>query len=106
MAIRVRIKLNRKGVGEVLHSANVEGELHYRGLRIAEAVEAANIRVDGDPGKEKIPVTVTTSGRGTRSRTYVTLDHPSGAAVEAKHGILVASIDAARVVDPVVEVDD
>lgn len=96
MAIRVRIKLNRRGVGKVLRSAGVQGVLHAKGEAVAEAVRAAGIRVDDEPGDIDLPVTVVTTGRGVRARTYVNLDHPSGTAVEAKHGILTSSIDAAR----------
>lgn len=98
MAIRVRIKLNRKGVGRVLRSAAVQDVLRAKGEAVAAAVEAAGIRVEDEPGDIPLPVTVVTTGRGIRARTYVNLNHESGLAVEAKHGILTSSIDAARAV--------
>ena len=96
MAIRVRIQLNRKGVGQVLRRAETQDMLTAKGEAVAEAVRAAGIRVDGDLGDEPLPVTVKTTGRGIRARTYVNLDHPSGLAVESEHRILGSSIDAAR----------
>lgn len=96
MAIRVRIRLNRRGVGQVLRSADVQSMLHRKGEAVAEAVRAAGIRVEDEPGDIDLPVTVRTTGRGIRARTYVNLDHESGLAVEAKHGILTSSVDAAR----------
>ncbi|MGC4891086.1 hypothetical protein [Micromonospora sp. DT227] len=96
MAIRVRFKHSREGIGEVLRSVGVQEVLHAKGEAVAEKVRAAGIRVDGVPGDVELPVTVNTTGKGTRARTYVTLDHPSGAAVEAKHGVLTSSIDAAK----------
>ena len=98
MAMRVRIKLNRRGVHQVLVSSETQGMLHAKGEAVASVVRAAGIKVDGEPGDIALPVTVNTTGRGIRARTYVNLDHPSGLEVESKHRILAASIDAARTV--------
>lgn len=96
MAIRVRIKLNRRGVGQVLRSADMQSMLAEKAEAVAEAVRAAGIRVEDVPGDVPLPVTTNVTGRGVRARAYVNLDHPSGLEVEAKHGILTSSIDAAR----------
>lgn len=96
MAIRVRIKLNRRGIGQVLRSADVQAMLAVKAEAVAEAVRAAGIRVEDEPGDIPLPVTTNVTGRGVRARAYVNLDHESGEAVEAKHGILTSSIDAAR----------
>lgn len=96
MAIKVRFKLNRKGIREVLTRAETQEMLHAKGEAVAEAVRARGIRVEGAPGGTALPVTVRTSGRGIRARTYVVLDHPSGLAVESKHRVLGGAIDAAR----------
>lgn len=96
MAMRVRIKLNRKGVHQVLVSAETQEMLQAKAEAIAEAVRAAGIAVEGEPGDVPLPVTTNVTGRGIRARGYVNLDHPSGVAVESKHGILTSSIDAAR----------
>lgn len=96
MSMKIRFKHNRKGIGEMLSGAPIQELTHAKGEAIADAVRAAGIKVDGEPGRVDLPVEVTTSGRGTRARTMVKLAHPAGAAVEAKHGILVANIDAAQ----------
>ncbi|WP_433651033.1 hypothetical protein ACQP2C_32490 [Micromonospora zamorensis] len=97
MSIKVtRVKLKRRGMRELLRSEGVQAMLGRKAEAVAEQVEAAGIRVDGVPGRIALPVrVVVTAGEG-RARATVTLNHPSGLAVEAKHGILTSSIDAAR----------
>jgi hypothetical protein len=97
MSVRLdRLKPDSRGIAKLLTSAEVEKDLGERALRVADAVEAAGIRVEGRPGRIAMPVTVTVTASGSRARARVILDHPAGQAVEAKHGILAASIDAAR----------
>lgn len=96
MVIKVRFKHSRKGIGEVLTRAATQEMLHAKGEAVAEAARSRGIRVEGTPGETDLPVTVRTSGRGIRARTYVTLDHPAGLAVESKHRVLGGAIDAAR----------
>ena len=97
MSIKVtRVKLSRRGMRELLRSEGVQRLLGRKAAAVAEQVEAAGILVDGVPGRVTLPVTVDVGAGMERARATVTLDHPAGAAVEAKHGILTASIDAAR----------
>jgi len=97
MTIRVtRVRLSRPGMRELLRSKGVQADLTRRALAVADQVEAAGIRVEGKPGRIPLPVTVDVSVGPERARARVILDHPSGTAVEAKHGILTSSIDAAR----------
>lgn len=96
MAMRVRLKLNRRGVHQVLTRAETQAMLATKAEAVAEAVRAAGIRVEDVPGDISLPVTTNVTGRGIRARAYINLDHESGLAVEAKHGILTSSIDAAR----------
>lgn len=96
MSMRIRFKHSRKGIGEILTRAETQDVLTAKGHAVADAIVSAGIRVDGEPGDIALPVTVRTSGRGIRARTYVTLDHPAGLAVEAKHKLLATNIDAAR----------
>jgi len=91
-----RVKLNRRGMRGLLRSEPVQAILGRKALAVAAEVEAAGIRVDGEPGRIALPVTVDVGAGLGRARATVTLDHPSGLAVEAKHGILTASIDAGR----------
>lgn len=97
MSIKVtRVKLKRRGMRELLRSEGVQAMLGRKAEAVAAQVEAAGIRVDGVPGRVALPVTVDVTAGAERARATVTLDHPSGLAVEAKHGILTSSIDAAR----------
>lgn len=97
MTVKVtRIKLNRRGMRDLLRSDDVQRDLARRAAAVAAQVEAAGIRVEGVPGRIPLPVAVDVSAGAERARARVVLDHPSGAAVEAKHGILTSSIDAAR----------
>jgi hypothetical protein len=96
MSIRVRFRHDRRGIHQVLVSAEVQTMLHAKGTAVQQHVEARGIRVEGEPGDVPLPVTVNTSGKGIRARTYVELAHPSGLAVEQRHGVLVEAIDAAR----------
>lgn len=97
MTIRVtRVKLNRRGMRDLLRSDGVQEMLRARAQAVADQVVAAGIRVDGVPGRTPLPVTVAVTAGAERARARVILDHPAGQAVEAKHGILTSSIDAAR----------
>lgn len=97
MSIKVtRVKLHRRGMRELLRSEGVQEMLGRKAAAVAEQVEAAGIRVDGTPGRVALPVVVEVGAGEERARAVVILDHPSGAAVEAKHGVLTGSIDAAR----------
>lgn len=97
MTIKVtRVRLKRRGMRELLRSEGVQAMLGRKAAAVADQVEAAGIRVDGVPGRTALPVMVDVAAGAERARARVTLDHPSGLAVEAKHGILTSSIDAAR----------
>lgn len=97
MSIKVtRVKLNRRGMRNLLRSEDVQAMLGRKAAAVAEQVEAAGIRVDGVPGTVALPVAVDVAVGAERARARVILDHPAGIAVEAKHGILTSSIDAAR----------
>jgi hypothetical protein len=99
MSIRVtRVKLNRRGMRVLLRSTGTQDMLAVKAGAVVAAVDAAGIRVEGVPGRIPLPVTVTVSAGAERARARVILDHPAGAAVEAKHGVLTSSIDAARAV--------
>jgi hypothetical protein len=52
--------------------------------------------VDGIPGDEKPPIYQVDARSSSRARALVVLDHPAGLAIEAKHRLLVGSLDAAR----------
>jgi hypothetical protein len=96
MSMRIRFKHSRQGIHEVLVSTEMQELLLAKVEAVAEAVRSAGIRVDDVPGDIDLPVRAFVSGRGIRARGYVELNHPSGLAVESKHRILAASLDAAR----------
>lgn len=97
MTIRVgRVRVKRRALRDLLRSDAMQEMVGRKALAVADAVEAAGIRVEGVPGRIPLPVTVTVVAGSERARARVILDHPAGIAVEAKHGILTASIDVAR----------
>lgn len=97
MAIRVtRVRLKSRGMRALLRSEEVQAVLGRKARAVADQVDAAGIRVEGTPGRIPLPVTVAVGAGKERARAAVILDHPAGAAVEAKHGVLTSSIDAAR----------
>lgn len=91
---RVRVEQDYGGIGELLKSAEVRAMISERGSAIARAAEARGITVDND--RVALPVTQVDGVGGTRAYTLVILDHPAGAAVEAKHRVLGGSLSAAR----------
>jgi hypothetical protein len=92
---RARVVLNRAGMRDLLRRETVRADLHARAERVAAAAKAANILVEGIPGDEPLPVEVDSSIGRNRARATVSLHHPSGVAVEAKHSLLTHSLDAA-----------
>lgn len=96
MSVRLtRFVPKTKGIAKLLTLEGVEADISRRGLAVADAVEAAGIKVERGNSRKDIPVTVTIATSSERSRVRVILDHPAGQAVEAKYGILAASVDAA-----------
>jgi hypothetical protein len=90
-----RFRPDSRGIQELLVAEGVVADIGARALRIADQVEAAGIQVERGKDRKDIPVTVTVTSSGSRARARVILDHPAGLAVEAKYGILAASVDAA-----------
>lgn len=82
-----RIQLDRAGISEVAKSREMQTLMHDLAERIADNVRGQGIRVDGVPGKHELPVKVTDTVTD-RARSSVTIAHPSGKAVQAKHGAL------------------
>jgi hypothetical protein len=84
------IKLNHKGVSEILKSAGMAAEVKAAAEAVADNVRSQGIRVgdrDGGPRERDLPVTVTMVTTD-RAHALVTIAHPSGEAVQAKHGAL------------------
>lgn len=92
----VRIELNGAGIRALLADADTQAMLDRKAEAVASAAQGRGITVDGSPGSVPLPVVTRQAGSGTRARALVVIDHESGLAVEAKHRLLVGSLDAAR----------
>ena len=92
----VRIELDRAGVGELLRSDAVQAMLDDKADRVADAARGRGIQVEGKPGDVPLPIVTRRARTATRAKSTVVIEHPSGLAVEAKHRLLVGSLDAAR----------
>lgn len=87
---RNRIRLDHAGVAAILKSAEVAREVEKLAEKVASNVKAQGIKVgdrDGGPREYDLPVTVSMTTTD-RAHANVTLAHPSGNAVQAKHGAL------------------
>jgi hypothetical protein len=87
---RSSVRLNNRGVEDLLKSAPVDAATKRAAEAVAANVREMEIRVgdkDGGPREYDLPVTVqlvTTD----RAHAIVALAHPAGEAVQAKHGAL------------------
>lgn len=86
------VRLNRKGIREVLTSEPVRTLLHAKADEVAAAVRAQGHRVsDGSP----LPVDVVPERDTDRAAVSVAIQHPAGVGMEAKHGVLRRAAEAA-----------
>lgn len=89
---RNTVRLNSRGIAEVAKSSEVAREITALAERVADNVRGQGIQVEGVPGNIALPVevtsTTTTDMRLNRAKSYVTLAHAAGLAVQAKHGAL------------------
>lgn len=96
MISSVRIDINTAGIGELLSRSETQEMLDDKAEDVAEAARSIAPDVEGEPGMIPLPIGVVDAGTSSRARALVTIDHPSGLAVEAKHRLLVGCLDAAR----------
>lgn len=82
-----RVHLNRRAVEAVLKSAGARALVSRVAEEVADNVRAQQHRVEGVPGDIELPVKVDVY-ETDRARASVLLAHPSGIAVQAKHGAL------------------
>jgi hypothetical protein len=85
-----RINLDSRGVAKLLQSTEMHRATQDAAERVADNVRAQGIKVgdkDGGPREKDMPVEVemTTTDR---AHAWVTIAHPSGQAVQSKHGAL------------------
>lgn len=76
-----RIHIYPGALKEIAKSAKMRPALVDAGEAVADNVRAMSIRVEHEPGDIALPVDVSEDGS-------VTITHPSGQAVQAKHGAL------------------
>jgi hypothetical protein len=87
---RAKFKLDRSGIAALLESTEMHRAVQDVAETVAANVKAQGIRVgdrDGRPHEDELPVEVqmTTTDR---AHGTVSIAHPSGEAVQAKHGAL------------------
>lgn len=89
-----KVKLNSRGIETILKSSAVKSEVEGLAEKVADNVRGQNIDVVGIPGDIDLPVRVSVY-ETDRARASVMLAHPSGLAVQAKHGLLTRAAAAA-----------
>jgi hypothetical protein len=85
-----RIRLDRKGVAAILKSTEMHRAVEAAAEQVAKNVRDMDIKVgdrDGGPREKDLPVSVSVSTTD-RAHAVVSLAHPSGESVQAKHGAL------------------
>lgn len=92
------VKLDSRGIRALLQSTAMHRATQDAAEAVAANVRAMNIRVgdkDGGRHEDDMPVTVemTTTDR---AHAWVSIAHPSGEAVQAKHGALTKAAAQAR----------
>lgn len=84
------IRLNHAGIEAILKSAPMAAAVKAVAEQVAQNVRDMNIDVGGfkgDSGEIDLPVDVTMTTTD-RAHANVTIKHPAGQAVQAKHGAL------------------
>lgn len=84
------IRLDHKGIEAILKGAPMQAAVKAAAEKVAENVRDMHITVgDHEGGKHEIDLPVTVTMHTTdRAHANVTLAHPAGEAVQAKHGAL------------------
>lgn len=88
------VKLDHAGIGALLKSGEMAALVNEAAAEVAENVRSQGILVEGKPGDVPLPVEVT-AYTTDRAAASVAIAHPSGAAVQAKHGALTKAASAA-----------
>lgn len=87
-----RVKFNLRGLEEIAKRRETADAVRDLAEKVADNVRSQGHMVSGIPGDEVLPVTVnvgeTKNMRVNRAKAWVTLAHPAGLAVQAKHGAL------------------
>jgi 6,7-dimethyl-8-ribityllumazine synthase len=89
------VKLNHAGIAALLKSGEMHALVDGAAEEIAENVRSQGVYVEGVPGNVALPVVVSKSETTDRAHASVMIAHPSGIAVQAKHGALTRAAAAA-----------
>lgn len=89
-----KVRLDRGGIAALLKSGPMAELVASAAADVADSVRGLGIQVDGVPGKYDLPVEVSTYTTD-RAAASVAIAHPSGVAVQAKHGALSKGASAA-----------
>lgn len=92
-----KVTLNHAGIAAVLKSAGMQAQIAATTEAVAANVRALGIKVgdrDGGPAEVDLPVK-TEVILTDRAHGRVTIAHPAGQAVQAKHGALTKAAAAA-----------
>lgn len=89
-----KVKLSSRGIEDVAKSREVRGAIEDLANEVADNVRSQGIHVEGVPGAVALPVEVSVY-ETDRARASVTIAHPSGLAVQAKHGALTKAASSA-----------
>ena len=83
-----RIVLDPRGLAAIARSHGMAEALNEAGDAVRDNVERMGIRVEHEPGDIALPVEVEGGDLDGTTASFVTLAHPAGEAVQAKHGAL------------------
>jgi hypothetical protein len=86
-----QIHWDEAGLMRALTSREVMAAAERVAERVAEKARAQNILVEHEPGDVGLPVEVSMQEKEGEPYASVTIAHPAGLAVQAKHGILTRS---------------
>lgn len=81
------VRLKSSGIDKVAESAGISGAVADLAEKVADNLRSQGHMVEGIPGEIALPVRVSVY-ETDRARASVTIAHPSGLAVQAKHGAL------------------
>lgn len=91
-----KVRLDHGGIAAILKSGGMQALVSSAAEEIAGNIRSQGITVGDFTGAGEIPLPVTVSVTTTdRAHASVTLAHPAGVAVQAKHGALTRAASAA-----------
>lgn len=79
---------NPRGLAELARTGDMQDATDGAGEAVAQNVRNQGIMVEHEPGDIALPVEVATAIVAGVAQSFVTIAHPSGEAVQAKHGSL------------------